>query len=78
MPKMVYDEWYGDLTYALRTQIRAKNVPPALYDELVDYFGAGNFDAMTAYLKAKPRSMNYGEVYRDRPDQRTGKILERA
>lgn len=37
-PKMVYDEAYGDLTYAQRACYRKHNVPPAMHDQLVRKF----------------------------------------
>ena len=68
MTTLVYDEQYGEISRAQRTAYRANNIPPALHDELVEYFGAGNHDAITAYVKSKGRSqLNYGDVYRDKP-----------
>lgn len=79
MARTVYDEWYGELTFAQRAAYRANNVPPALHDELIEYFGRTGHAAITAYVKAKGRSaLNYGDVFRDRPDVTTGKILERS
>lgn len=71
--KMVYDEWYGELSFAQRSAYRTHNIPPALHQELVEYFGAASHAAITAYVKSKPRNaMNYGDVFRDRPDKATG------
>ena len=72
---LVYDESYGELSIAQRAAYRSHNIPPALHDELVEYFGADSHAAITAYVKSKPKSaMNYGDVFRDQPDQRTGRV----
>lgn len=52
MPKMVYDEWYGELTYAQRAAYRKFNVPPAMHDDLVSRFGEANHERITAFVKA--------------------------
>lgn len=70
---MIYDESYGTLSFAQRAAYRKNNVPPALHDELVDYFGT-NHAAITAYAKAKGSSICYGDVFRDRPSIKTGKV----
>lgn len=73
--KMVYDEWFGQLSYAQRAAYRSHNVAPAQHDELVDYFGADAHAAIAAYVKAKGRNgLNYGDVFRDRPDKATGRV----
>lgn len=73
--KMVYDEWYGEVSFAQRRAYRANNVPPAMHVELVEYFGESSHAAITAYVKAKgPSALNYGDVFRDRPDRVTGRI----
>lgn len=61
MAKMVYDEWYGELTYALRTAIRKFNVSPADYSSLEAEFGQGNFDIILSAIKE--RSVEEG-IYR--------------
>lgn len=72
--KLVFDEFYGTLSFAQRTAYKAKNIPPALHDELVEYFGAGNHSAITTYVKSKDRSeLNYGQVFREQPNRVTGK-----
>jgi len=53
MAKMVYDEFYGELTFALRAAIRKNNVAPADYTDLEDEFGAGNFGAILAAVKER-------------------------
>ena len=64
MAKLVYDEWYGTLTYAQRSCYRKNNVPPAMHDELVARFG-DDADAIIAFVKrmvAEHGSINYGDV----------------
>ena len=39
MAKMVYDESYGELTFAQRAAYRKYNVSPSDHDDLVDVFG---------------------------------------
>ena len=53
MAKMVYDEWYGELTFALRAAIRKHNVSPSDYRELEDEFGEGNYDDILAAVKQR-------------------------
>lgn len=50
MPKLVYDEWYGELTYAQRAAYRKYNVSPSDHTELVDRYG-DDHDAITAAVK---------------------------
>lgn len=52
MPKMVFDEWYGELTYAQRAAYHKFNVPPAMHDDLVSRFGEQNHERITAFVKA--------------------------
>ena len=52
MPTMVFDEWYGELTYAQRAAYRKFNVPPAMHDDLIRRFGAENHQRITAFVKA--------------------------
>lgn len=69
MPKMVYDEWYGTLTFAQRATYRKHNVPPAMHDELTQRFGADAHDEITAFVKrvvAERGSINYGDVWSNR------------
>lgn len=70
MSEIVFDESYGQLSRAQQAAYRANNIPPALHAELVEYFSAGNHDAIAAYVKSKGRSqLNYGDVFRDRPER---------
>lgn len=36
--KMVYDEWYGELSYAQRAAYKRYNVSPSDHDDLMDMF----------------------------------------
>lgn len=53
MPKMVYDEWYGEISYAQRAAYRKYNVSPSDHDLLVDEFGAGNHEVITRVVKQR-------------------------
>jgi hypothetical protein len=55
MAKMVYDEYYGDLTFALRTAIRKYNVSPSDYSDLEAEFGEGNFTDIQAAIKERSK-----------------------
>lgn len=50
MPKMVFDEYYGELTYAQRAAYRKHNVSPSDHDDLVEKFGE-NRNGITLYVK---------------------------
>lgn len=62
MAKMVYDEWYGELTFACRAAIRKHNVSPLDYSELEREFGAGNFAAITKAIKERSTTGMYRAV----------------
>lgn len=49
--KMVYDEWYGELSYAQRAAYRKHNVTPYEHDRLVEHFGATAHAEITAAVK---------------------------
>jgi len=51
--KMVYDEWYGELSYAQRAAYRKYNISPADHDFLVSEFGANEHAAITAAVKER-------------------------
>lgn len=53
MAKMVYDEFYGELTYAQRAAYRKNNVSPADHHDLVDEFGETNHAAITQAVKER-------------------------
>lgn len=50
--KLVYDEWYGELSYAQRAAYRKFNVSPYDHDELVRWFGGSDHAGITAHVKA--------------------------
>ena len=52
MAKMVYDERYGELTFAQRAAYRKHNVSKSDHDTLVDTFGETAHDAITKAVKA--------------------------
>jgi hypothetical protein len=54
MPKMVYDESYGELTYAQRAAYRKYNVSPSDHDMLTDRYG-DDHAAITAAVKRNSR-----------------------
>lgn len=49
--KIVYDEWYGDLSFAQRAAYRKYNVSPADHDAILMHFRAREHDAITKYVK---------------------------
>jgi hypothetical protein len=53
MAKIVFDEWYGYLSFAQRAAYRKHNISPADHDMLVMEFGADNHDAITAAVKER-------------------------
>lgn len=59
---LIFDEQYGYITPGQRRAYRKSNIPPALHDELVDYFG-DDHHAITVFALNNP-SLNYGDVYR--------------
>lgn len=65
MAKIVYDESYGELTYAQRACYRKHNVPPAMHDYLYDRFN-GDPVRIVAFVKgvvlAKGR-IDYTDVW---------------
>jgi len=62
--KMVYDEWYGELTFALRAAIRKNNVSPSDYQMLEYEFGQGNYDAILRAVKERSADGYYREPMR--------------
>lgn len=59
--KLVYDEWYGTLSYAQRAAYRKHNVSPSDHDGLVDRFGADAHADITAFVKANSTDGGYRE-----------------
>lgn len=53
--KLVYDEWYGELSFAQRQAYRKHNVSPSDHDVLVSIFGTDAHKEITAAVKAYSR-----------------------
>jgi hypothetical protein len=51
--KMVYDEWYGELSYAQRAAYKKHNVAPVDHDDLVAEFGEDAHAEITAAVKQR-------------------------
>jgi hypothetical protein len=51
--KMVFDEWYGELSYAQRAAYRKYNISPSDHDDLVREFGEHHHAAITAAVKER-------------------------
>lgn len=51
--KMVYDEWYGDLSFAQRAAYRKHNISPSDHAQLCYEFGEDAHDAITAAVKER-------------------------
>lgn len=49
--KMVFDEWYGELSYAQRAAYKKFNVSPSDHDFLVERFGADAHAQITQVVK---------------------------
>ena len=58
MPKMVFDEAYGTLSYAQRAAYRKYNVSPSDHDDLMQVYGESNHAGITAaVLRHSPDGM---------------------
>jgi hypothetical protein len=57
--KMVYSEWFGELTYAQRAAYKKYNVSPSDHDDLVREFGAEAHAKITAAVKERSTSGMY-------------------
>lgn len=57
--KLVYDEWYGEITVAERNAIKKFNVSPMDHEMLCDEFGKDNHDAITKAIKDRSSSGYY-------------------
>lgn len=57
--KLVYDEWYGELSVAERSAIKKFNVSPSDHEFLCDEFGRGNHEAITKAIKERSSSGMY-------------------
>jgi hypothetical protein len=49
--KIVFDEWYGELSYAQRAAYRKHNVSPSDHDDLVRIYGSHNHSQITKVVK---------------------------
>ena len=50
-PKMVYNEWYGEIPFTLNRTIKKFNVSPSDYDLLCEDFGRENHAVIEAKIK---------------------------
>ena len=66
--KIVFDEWYGELTFALRAKIRKHNVSPTDYRMLEDEFGQGNYAAIQQAIVERSET----GMYHDRRSYTSG------
>ena len=57
--KLIYDEWYGTVSFAQRATYRKFNVTPSEHEDLVDEFGAENHEAITKAVKRRVRDGMY-------------------
>lgn len=55
--RTVYDEWYGELSVAQRAAYRKHNVSPSDHDMLIERFGAGAHQEITAFVRAHGRNV---------------------
>lgn len=49
--KIVFDEFYGTLSYAQRAAYRKHNVSPSDHDALLERFFINDHEAITKYVK---------------------------
>ena len=49
--KIVFDEFYGELSYSQRAAYRKYNVSPSDHDDLVRHFGGNDHAAITREVK---------------------------
>lgn len=56
--KIVFDEWYGELSYAQRAAYRKHNVTPVEHTELVMHFGENAHAEITNYVKRNAAANN--------------------
>lgn len=57
---MVYDEWYGELSFAQRAAYRKHNITPMEHGDLIREFGESNHAAITKAVKER----SAGGMYR--------------
>lgn len=51
MAKLVFDEFYGTLSFAQRAAYRKFNVSPSDHQQLIAHFGENSHAAITQYVK---------------------------
>lgn len=59
MAKMVYNEWYGEITVAEQRAIKKFNVSPVDHQMLCDEFGEANHDTITQAIKSRSENGMY-------------------
>lgn len=57
--KIVFDENFGDMTFAQRAAYRKFNVSPSDHTDLVNRFGEDEHDKITAFVKTNSTSGTY-------------------
>ena len=76
--RRVYSDAYGETTEGLRRALKGCNVPPALYGDLLDYFGPNADAAMARFVRSQGRNgLDYTgprSVRALRPDRSTGRV----
>lgn len=61
--KIVYDEWYGELSYAQRAAYRKYNVSPSDHNLLMNEFGAGAHAEITKAVKERSSDGMYRALW---------------
>lgn len=51
--KIIFDEWYGDISFAQRAAYRKLNISPYDHQMLCAEFGESNHAAITAAVKQR-------------------------
>jgi len=67
--KMVFDEWYGELSYAQRAAYKKHNVSPSDHDDLVRYFGEDAHKEIAEYVKENAEEHGSFSVFWLREDR---------
>lgn len=70
MPKIIFDERYGDVSFAQRAAYRKFNVSPSDHSDLADHFGADAHDEITRFVKGHSESGMYNVGWRELADMR--------
>lgn len=52
MPKIIFDENYGNVSFAQRAAYRKFNVSPSDHEDLADHFGADAHEEITRFVKS--------------------------